>query len=55
LPEVISLTKSYKNEFDKKIPTITAEGTYIGTDIYKYIQLGTQGVIWLPGVWSLSM
>lgn len=44
LPEVISVTKPYENEFEKKIPVIAAGGIYTGADIYKYIQLGTQGV-----------
>ncbi len=44
LPEVISVVKPYENEFDKKIPIIAAGGIYTGVDIYKYIQLGAQGV-----------
>jgi len=44
LPEVISVIKPYENEFDKKIPIIAAGGIYTGADIYKYIQLGAQGV-----------
>ena len=44
LPEVISVTKPYENEFEKKIPVIAAGGIYTGADIYKYIQLGAQGV-----------
>jgi len=44
LPEVISVIQPYENEFDKKIPIIAAGGIYTGADIYKYIQLGAQGV-----------
>jgi nitronate monooxygenase len=44
LPEVISVIKPYENEFEKKIPIIAAGGIYTGADIYKYIQLGAQGV-----------
>ena len=44
LPEVISVIKPYENEFDKKIPIIAAGGIYTGADIYKYINLGAQGV-----------
>lgn len=44
LLEVISVIKPYENEFDKKIPIIAAGGIYTGADIYKYIQLGAQGV-----------
>ncbi len=44
LPEVISVIKPYENEFDKNIPVIAAGGIYTGADIYKYIQLGAQGV-----------
>jgi len=41
---VISVIKPYENEFDKNIPLIAAGGIYTGADIYKYIQLGAQGV-----------
>jgi len=44
LPEVISVIKPYENEFDKNISVIAAGGIYTGADIYKYIQLGAQGV-----------
>lgn len=44
LPEVISAIKDYENEFDKNIPVIAAGGIYSGADIYRYIQLGAQGV-----------
>jgi len=44
LPEVISVIKPYEDEFDKSIPIIAAGGVYTGADIYKYIQLGAQGV-----------
>ena len=44
MPEVISVIKPYEDEFDKCIPIIAAGGIYTGADIYKYIQLGAQGV-----------
>lgn len=44
LPEVISVTKSYERRFNKNIPVIAAGGIYTGADIYKFIQLGAQGV-----------
>lgn len=44
LPEVISVIKPFEKEFDKNIPIIAAGGIYTGADIYKYIQLGVQGV-----------
>jgi len=44
LPEVISVIKSYEKEFKKNIPVIAAGGIFTGADIYKYLQLGAQGV-----------
>jgi len=44
LPEVISVIKPYEQYFNKNIPVIAAGGVYTGADIYKYIQLGAQGV-----------
>jgi NAD(P)H-dependent flavin oxidoreductase YrpB (nitropropane dioxygenase family) len=44
LPEIISLVKSYEQQFNKKIAIIAAGGIYTGEDIYKIIQLGVQGV-----------
>ena len=44
LPEVISEVKPYEQEFGKSIPIIAAGGVYTGADIYKFIQLGAQGV-----------
>ncbi len=44
LPEVISVIRPFEKEFDKNIPVIAAGGIYTGADIYKYIQLGAQGV-----------
>ena len=44
LPEVISVTKPYEQHFNKSIPVIAAGGVYTGADIYKFIQLGAQGV-----------
>jgi len=44
LPEVISVLKPYEKSFNKSIPVIAAGGVYTGADIYKFIQLGAQGV-----------
>ncbi len=44
LPEVISVIKPYERHFNKSIPVIAAGGVYTGADIYKFIQLGAQGV-----------
>jgi len=44
LPEVISVIKPYEQYFNKSIPVIAAGGVYTGADIYKFIQLGAQGV-----------
>ncbi len=44
LPEVVSVTKTYEQHFNKNIPVIAAGGIYTGADIHKFIQLGAQGV-----------
>ncbi len=44
LPQVISVIKPYEQYFNKSIPVIAAGGVYTGADIYKFIQLGAQGV-----------
>lgn len=44
LPEIISVIKTYEEYSNKNIPVIAAGGIYTGADIYKYIQLGAQGV-----------
>ncbi len=44
LPEVISVIKTFEQQFNKSIPVIAAGGIYTGADIYKFIQLGAQGV-----------
>jgi NAD(P)H-dependent flavin oxidoreductase YrpB (nitropropane dioxygenase family) len=44
LPEVISVIKPYEQNLNKSIPIIAAGGVYTGADIYKFIQLGAQGV-----------
>ena len=44
LPEIISVIKTYEEHYNKNIPVIAAGGIYTGADIYKYIQLGAQGV-----------
>ncbi len=44
LPEVVSVIKPYEEQFNKSIPVIAAGGIYTGADIYKFMQLGAQGV-----------
>lgn len=44
LPEVISVVKSYDKYSNGSIPVIAAGGVFNGSDIYKFIQLGAQGV-----------
>jgi len=44
LPDVISIIKPYEQHFSKSIPVIAAGGIYTGADIYKFLQLGAQGV-----------
>nr|WP_236777829.1 nitronate monooxygenase [Anoxybacter fermentans] len=44
LPEVISVIKTFEQQFNKSIPVVVAGGIYTGADIHKFIQLGAQGV-----------
>jgi len=44
LEETISILKPYQEDFERHIPVIAAGGVYTGADIYKYIQLGADGV-----------
>lgn len=44
LPEVVSVIKPFEQYFNKSIPVIAAGGVYTGADIYKFMQLGAQGV-----------
>ena len=44
LPEVIAAIKPYENYACRNIPVIAAGGIYSGADIYKYLQIGAQGV-----------
>ena len=44
LPEVISAIKPYEQHFAKSIPVIAAGGIYTGADIFKFTELGAQGV-----------
>lgn len=44
LPEVISTVEPFKRQFGKDIPVIAAGGIYTGADIYKFMQLGADGV-----------
>lgn len=44
LPEVVSVIRSFEQSFGKSIPVIAAGGVYTGADIYRFLQLGAQGV-----------
>ncbi len=44
VPEVISEMRRYEQRLNVSIPVIAAGGVYTGADIYKFIQLGAQGV-----------
>lgn len=44
LPDVLSVIKPFEQRFAKSIPVIAAGGVFTGTDIYKFIRLGAQGV-----------
>lgn len=44
LPGVISAVKPYQEKFEKDIPIIVAGGIYTGADIYKFMQMGANGV-----------
>jgi len=44
LPEVISVIKTFEQQFNKSIPVIAAGGIYTGADIHKFTQLGARGV-----------
>lgn len=44
LLEVISELKPFEEQFNKTIPVIAAGGIYTGADIYRFFQLGSQGV-----------
>ncbi len=44
LPKVLAAVKPYEQKFGKNIPVIAGGGIYTGADIYKFMQLGAQGV-----------
>jgi nitronate monooxygenase len=44
LPGIISVIKTFEEDSGKKIPVIAAGGVYTGADIYKFLQMGAQGV-----------
>lgn len=44
LPEVVSTIEPFEQYAGKKIPVIAAGGVYTGADIYKFFQMGAQGV-----------
>ncbi len=43
-PDVVSVIKSFNQQFNKNIPIIAAGGIYTGADIYKFFKLGASGV-----------
>ena len=44
LTEVISVMKTFEQQFNKSIPVIAAGGIYTGEDIYRIMKLGAAGV-----------
>ncbi len=44
LTEVISVMKTFEQQFNKSIPVIAAGGIYTGGDIYRIMKLGAAGV-----------
>jgi nitronate monooxygenase len=42
--EVITIIKYFEEQSDKSIPVIAAGGIYSGSDIFKFLELGAQGV-----------
>jgi NAD(P)H-dependent flavin oxidoreductase YrpB (nitropropane dioxygenase family) len=44
LPDVITVVKTYEEQFNRNIPVIAAGGIFTGADIHKIMQLGAQGV-----------
>lgn len=44
ISEIIPIIAPFEKQFNKKIPVIAAGGIFTGADIYKFLQLGAQGV-----------
>lgn len=44
LPDVLSAVRPYEIRFGKKISVIVGGGVYDGTDIYRYMKMGADGV-----------
>jgi len=44
LPKVISALKPFEDQAGRDIPVIAAGGIYTGADIYRFMELGAQGV-----------
>lgn len=44
VPEVVSVVQKFEQIFEKNIPVIAAGGVFDGEDIYKFLELGAQGV-----------
>lgn len=44
VPDIMSTVKIYEQQFNKDIPIIAAGGIYTGADIYRFMEMGVQGV-----------
>jgi nitronate monooxygenase len=44
LPDVLSVVKHFEAQFQRQIPVIAAGGIYTGGDIFRFLQMGVQGV-----------
>jgi NAD(P)H-dependent flavin oxidoreductase YrpB (nitropropane dioxygenase family) len=44
LPEVLTVVHHFESLFEKKIPVIAAGGIYSGGDIFRFLQMGADGV-----------
>jgi nitronate monooxygenase len=44
VPDVIQVVNKFETLFEKNIPVIAAGGIYTGADIFKFLELGVQGV-----------
>jgi nitronate monooxygenase len=44
VPDVIEVVKKFEVLFEKNIPVIAAGGIYTGADIFKFMEMGAQGV-----------
>jgi nitronate monooxygenase len=44
LPQVVETVSHYENQYSKEIPVIAAGGVYSGEDIFRFMDLGADGV-----------